>query len=96
MKNDLQASKSVGQRAAIAVGLIATIWAAYAVCHDPYEGTFDFPDTVDLATWRLQTSFAGLVGSAKGSITDTNDSMQNTVDNRNRLNDKRIRRDVKP
>jgi hypothetical protein len=96
MKYDLQASKSVGQRAAMGVGLIAMIWAAYAVCHDPYEDSFDFPDTVDLATWRIQTSFAGLVGAAQGSIKDTNDSMQNTVDDRNRLNDGRIRRDVKP
>ncbi len=96
MKNDLRASKSIGQRVAMGIGLIALIWAVYAASHDPYEDAFDFPDTVELATWRIQTSFARIAGTAQSSITDTNDSMQNTVDDRNRLNDRRIQRDVKP
>ena len=95
LRNDLRAPKTTAQKAGGMLAALALLWAAYTVCHDPYEDSLDFPDTADLAIWRLKFAVGALADSAEDSIEETNESMQDTVDGRNRLNDKRINRDVK-
>lgn len=95
MKYDIGAPRySFAQKMAMAIAAAAVAWAGWAAVHDPYYGDFDFPDTLDLAIWRVEVAVTGVADSAENSIEETNESMQNTVDGRNRLNDRRVKRDT--
>lgn len=96
MKYDLGAPRySFPQKVAMAIGAAAVAWAAWAACHDPYYGDYDFPDTVELAVWRVEVAVTGVAESAESTVQETNEGMQDTVDGRTRLNDRRVNRDTK-
>lgn len=95
MKHDIGPPRTTsGQRVAMWIAGILGIWAAWHACHDSYYGDFDFPDDVDLAISRVEYAARDLVGSAEDAVEETNENMQNTVDGRNRFNDRHIKRDV--
>jgi len=84
----------MGKRIAYAM-VAATIGAfSYWALRDT-DGSLDVPGSFDVVSWRIGHGLRGMVGAAKDDIKDTNEGMQNVVDGRQKLNDRRIRRDTK-
>lgn len=94
MKNDLRPQKSVAQRVGSTIVALAVLWFIWLAVHDPYSKEFTPPKTFAQVTHRIEFGVRRVAGKAESSIQDTNDSMQDTVDGRNRLNDSRIQRDT--
>lgn len=95
LKRDIRPPDSLGSRIAKILGFLTVLWVAFTVCQDPYDRSFDPPSTFDLALWRLQHGIKSIVSSTENSVRESNESMQDTIDGRNKLNDQRIKRDVK-
>lgn len=93
MKNDLRPQKSVAQRIGSGLIALAVLWFIWLAVHDPYSKEFAVPKTFAQVTHRIEFGVKGVTGKAQSTIQGTNDSMQDTVDGRNRLNDSRIQRD---